>query len=233
MSLLAGCCLALALLVAWPSRLRPHPHPPAPRGESQDRGGLLVLGVVGVVTAAMTVVPGPLSLLVAGVGATLTWRALRRAEPVAERRRREQALRELPDVVRLLGVALASGASSSGAVRMVGHALPGPAADAVANGERRLSLGLPWQGGDPGLDDPGFQRLGRALTRSARSGAPVAAAVVRLAAELASERRLRVADRARTVGVRAALPLGLCLLPAFLLLGIVPVVVASLRSLPW
>ena len=37
--------------------------------------------------------------------------------------------------------------------------------------------------------------------------------------------------RARAVGVRAALPLGLCLLPSFLLLGIVPLVVGMLSDL--
>jgi hypothetical protein len=40
-----------------------------------------------------------------------------------------------------------------------------------------------------------------------------------------------VEERARTVGVRAALPLGLCLLPSFLLLGIVPLVVGLLSEL--
>ncbi len=45
--------------------------------------------------------------------------------------------------------------------------------------------------------------------------------------------RAEIEDLARTVGVRAALPLGVCLLPAFLLIGIVPVVVASLAALGW
>jgi len=35
------------------------------------------------------------------------------------------------------------------------------------------------------------------------------------------------------VGIRAALPLGLCLLPAFLLIGIVPLVVSALTVLRW
>ncbi len=39
------------------------------------------------------------------------------------------------------------------------------------------------------------------------------------------------AQRARRVGVRAAVPLGLCLLPAFLLIGIVPVVAGLVSDL--
>ena len=40
-----------------------------------------------------------------------------------------------------------------------------------------------------------------------------------------------IEDRARRVGVSAALPLGVCLLPAFMLLGIVPTVAALLASI--
>ena len=43
--------------------------------------------------------------------------------------------------------------------------------------------------------------------------------------------RAEVEDAARRVGVRAALPLGLCLLPAFLLIGIVPVVAGLMEAL--
>ena len=55
-------------------------------------------------------------------------------------------------------------------------------------------------------------------------------AVARLAEALAEDARGDVEDRARAVGVKAALPLGLCLLPAFVLLGIVPVVAGMLGT---
>ena len=50
------------------------------------------------------------------------------------------------------------------------------------------------------------------------------AAVERLADDLGHQARADVEDRARAVGVKAAVPLGLCLLPAFVLIGIVPLV---------
>jgi pilus assembly protein TadC len=71
------------------------------------------------------------------------------------------------------------------------------------------------------------------MARAQRSGAPVVAAVERLSDELARRSRAEVEDRARAVGVRAAVPLGVCLLPAFLLLGIVPLVVGLARSIAW
>jgi hypothetical protein len=48
---------------------------------------------------------------------------------------------------------------------------------------------------------------------------------------LGDEQRAEAHDRARRVGVVAALPLGLCLLPAFMLLGIVPTVASLLSEL--
>ena len=53
----------------------------------------------------------------------------------------------------------------------------------------------------------------------------------RLADDLAAARAAEVEERARAVGVKAALPLGLCLLPAFVLIGIVPLVAALLSTL--
>ena len=57
--------------------------------------------------------------------------------------------------------------------------------------------------------------------------------MARLAVDLRRGARARVEARARAVGVRAALPLGLCLLPAFVLLGVVPLVAGSLPVLAW
>jgi hypothetical protein len=65
----------------------------------------------------------------------------------------------------------------------------------------------------------------RALVRASDGGAPVAAAVARLAADARAAARERDRRAARQAGVRAVLPLGLCFLPAFVLLGVVPVVV--------
>jgi hypothetical protein len=55
--------------------------------------------------------------------------------------------------------------------------------------------------------------------------------MARLAAELDQRSRAGVEERARAVGVKAAVPLGLCLLPSFLLIGVVPLVAGLLRSL--
>nr|WP_246283541.1 type II secretion system F family protein [Nocardioides perillae] len=159
-------------------------------------------------------------------------RVVRRREPAALRRERERASAALPVLVDLLAAALAAGAPVDRAVAAVCDAWPGAAADRLAGARARLSLGVDpvavWEGV---TRDPALAPLGRALARAAASGAPVAAAVAALADDLAEEARATVEDRARAVGVRAALPLGLCLLPAFVLVGIVPLAAGLLAGI--
>ncbi len=156
------------------------------------------------------------------------------AEPAGVRREREQVRRDLPTLVLLLGTALRAGCSPGPAARQVASALPGPAAARLVAAADRLALGAAadrvW---NDLADDPGLAPLGRALARAERTGAPVAAVVERLADDLADAERGAVEQRARAVGVKAAVPLGVCLLPSFLLLGIVPLVVSLVGGLSW
>lgn len=170
---------------------------------------------------------------VAGVASAAgAWWLLRHAEPSEVRRTREQALRDLPHLVRLLGAALRAGAAPGEGVRLVCTALPGPAAVRLAGIPDSLALGVdPVRVWASLADDEALAPLGRCLARAHETGAPVVAAVERLADELQRTTQGQVEDRARAVGVKAALPLGLCLLPSFLLLGIVPLVAALLSGL--
>jgi Flp pilus assembly protein TadB len=226
---------ALAVLLVLPGRDRP----PAPTvvlaaSSAADASAMLrwrpVLALLAGAGGALFVggTPG----LVAGpVVAAGAWVALGRSEPTAVRRRRERVGRELPHVVTLLGAALRAGAAPGEATRLVCRALPGPATDRLQRVVSHLDLGA-----DPAdvwaevAREPGLASLGRAMARSHATGASVVAAVDRLSEELARETRGAVEDRARAVGVKAALPLGLCLLPAFLLVGIVPLVAGLLAG---
>ncbi|RYE75031.1 MAG: type II secretion system protein, partial [Myxococcales bacterium] len=62
------------------------------------------------------------------------------------------------------------------------------------------------------------------MVRAHESGASVGTAIVALAEELRDRARFDVESRARSVDVKSAGPLGLCLLPAFVLIGVVPMV---------
>jgi Flp pilus assembly protein TadB len=172
---------------------------------------------------------GPLVALAAAVGA---WVVIGRAEPAEVRRRREAVRRDLPYVVELFAATLRAGAAPEVGIGLVCAALPGPATERLSGVAARLALGLdPVQVWSALADDAQLGRLGRTLARAQQTGAPVVAAVERLADDLARTARAETEDRARAVGVKAAVPLGLCLLPAFVLIGIVPLVVALLTGL--
>ncbi|HYH48066.1 MAG TPA: type II secretion system F family protein [Acidimicrobiia bacterium] len=68
------------------------------------------------------------------------------------------------------------------------------------------------------------------LANSERSGAPVGAALGRLSSSTRARARRRAAARARTVPVRLLFPLVFLVLPAFLLLTVAPVVLATLAE---
>jgi Flp pilus assembly protein TadB len=234
-TVLAGLAAALATpgRVRLPSTAGPPPATPSsdnPHGSRRWRLPCAVLAGTGVAV----VLGGPPALPAGLVAGIATWVVAGRVEPRAVRLRREEVRRDLPHVVTLLGAALRAGSAPAAAIDLVCRALPGAAADLLAPVSARLALG-----GDPLAvwsalaDDPAVGPLGRTMARAHRSGAPVVAAVDRLSEELARRSRGEVEDRARAVGVRAAVPLGVCLLPAFLLLGIVPLVAGLARSIAW
>jgi len=182
--------------------------------------------------AAAAFLGGPLGLAVAPVAAAAAWLVIERSEPSGLRRDRELTRRDLPHIVGLLSDALRSGQAPVDALSVVVSALPGPAAARLGEVVPRLRLGLdPLAVWADLAADPALGPLGRALARAHRTGSPVVPAVERLADELGRAARADLEDRARAVGVKAAIPLGLCLLPAFVLIGIVPVVAGLLTSL--
>lgn len=234
-ALLAAVAAAAAIGLAVPRRPRLAPLVALREERHPDPGLLHRWRVVWSVLAAVggwSFVEGSAGV-VAGVAAGLgAWWAIARSEPVGVRRTRRLAERDLPHLVLLLGAALRAGAAPSGAVAAVVSALPGPAADRLTRVRAGLDLGLDPVAVWTGLaDDPVLAPLGRCLARASRSGAGVADAVEALAVDLAARAGADLEDRARTVGVQAAVPLGLCLLPAFLLIGVVPVVVGLFGTL--
>ncbi|GAA4363275.1 type II secretion system F family protein [Nocardioides caricicola] len=229
----AAACAGLAAALVLP--VRPALRPPARAAGSAGTGWLhryrwwwCALAGLG----ALVFVGGRAGPLVALATAAGAWVVIGRAEPAEVRRRREAVRRDLPYVVELFAATLRSGAAPDVGIELVCAALPGPATDRLSGVAARLALGLdPAQVWSGIADDPQLGRLGRTLARAHQSGAPVVAAVERLADDLARAARSETEDRARAVGVKAAVPLGLCLLPAFVLIGIVPLVVALLAGL--
>jgi pilus assembly protein TadC len=181
--------------------------------------GLAVAGVIG----RWWAVP-------AGVGAGFgIERFLRHREPADRRVARLHAVADLPLCADLLAAALRAGAPVDRAAAAVADALGGPLGERLERTARSLRLGA----GSPEAwahlaDVPGADRLVAAAIRTSASGAALAGALTRLADDLRGDRAVTAEAAARRAGVLIVLPLGLCFLPAFLLAGLVPVVVAVL-----
>jgi hypothetical protein len=81
-----------------------------------------------------------------------------------------------------------------------------------------------------GRSPPAYAGLSRALVLAEVSGAPAADVVSRAAADLRAARRERAELAAARLGVRLVLPLGLAVLPGFVLLAVVPIVLGLADS---
>jgi Flp pilus assembly protein TadB len=134
-------------------------------------------------------------------------------------------------VVDLMVAALAAGADPAAALGDVSGAVGGATTEELAPWLARLRLGAdPVSVWSELAGHPVLGRLGLTLQRSMDSGAPVVSALTRLADDLRSRRRAEVEARVRQVEVKAAVPLGVCLLPSFVLVGVVPLVAGSVMG---
>jgi tight adherence protein C len=69
------------------------------------------------------------------------------------------------------------------------------------------------------------------LVRTERLGSSLADEMSRLAADVRESRRARATERARAAPVKMLFPLVFLILPAFLLLTVVPVLLTTVRSI--
>jgi Flp pilus assembly protein TadB len=149
--------------------------------------------------------------------------------PVRRRRARRAAddfARELAVAVDLVGVGVAAGCTPFLAVELGARWSPRRVARALDDVVRGCTLGQSFDDAlrEMGLRVPGSRPLTDALRTSAQLGAPAGPTLTRLGADLRADLRRRAETRARTVPVRLCLPLVGCILPAFALLTVVPVV---------
>ncbi|MCX2182246.1 type II secretion system F family protein [Streptomyces sp. SKN60] len=179
--------------------------------------------------------PGP------AVGGGVAWgvwclgkrraRARGAAGEAAEEERAETA-RQLPLAADLLAACASAGAPPGESAEAVGRSLGGPVGERLVRTAAELRLG-----GEPAEvwrrfgAIPGAEGLARCLERAASSGAPAADAVARHAEGLRAARARTAAARAQRAQVLITAPVGLCFLPAFLAVGVAPVVIGLASGL--
>lgn len=184
------------------------------------------IAAVGVLVAF----PGLVGVLLAAACLVLLPRWLARMDSRATRQRAAELERQAPLLADLLAGLLASGATVRDALQAASEAMPEPTARVLRAAAASVDLGADPADAWLATDRTSVhQPMIEALERAHQSGAPAALLLARVADDLRRDRRRTVEVAARSAGVRAVAPLALCFLPAFVLLGVVPVV-ASLAS---
>jgi Flp pilus assembly protein TadB len=228
--------LAAALLIApsgSPGRSRlPRLYQPERPAEIPPRTHRPVLAAcfglaIGLLTAAsFGGLPGAVLAPPLGLAATLiSRRLLARSNPQAV-----SPLR-LAGGWDLLAACLRAGLPVSSAVRAAAEQLPDPAAEELRLIADRLALGADAREAWQVAESSPVHKLARAARRSAQSGAGLATVAEAAAAEVRATTLDLVTARGQRAGVLITGPLGLCFLPAFLALGVVPVVIGLASGL--
>ncbi|WP_062304888.1 type II secretion system F family protein [Demequina subtropica] len=162
----------------------------------------------------------PLGWALLALGAVLTWagrawtrRIVRRAEEVGGEHDAVVA------AAALVGAALGAGGPVGDALRAVAEALGEPGLGEVA-------LALPGGGGRPPPRGSRWEPVARAVVPAVAAGASPVPSLAAAAETAARRSRTEAAIAAGELGVRIALPLTLCLLPAFVVVGLLPLLVA-------
>lgn len=189
-----------------------------------------VAAVVGLAVLAVATI-GPVLAAIAAVTVPVARHLGRRARSRQQARAVELAL---PELVDLLQLAVGSGLPVIAALAAIVPRAPPPVADPLATALLRVERGIAL---DEVLTDlgaalgPTGDALLAALARSAATGAPLGPLLGPVAADGHERRRRQAQEAAHRLPVTLLLPLAGCILPAAIVLAIVPVVAVALGDL--
>lgn len=171
--------------------------------------------------------------LVVGVAAALIAHVmLRRRETPQVRRARVRDLADLPFGLDVFACCLRAGAPLDAALATTAEAVNSTLAERLRRAARGLRLGATTGEALSELDGvPAAERITAAIDRSVDTGAMLADGLTLLAEELRVEAEQSALARAHRAGVWMVLPLCLCFLPAFIVAGLIPVVISSLAGI--
>ncbi len=142
--------------------------------------------------------------------------------------------RALPEVIDLIILGVGSGLTSRHALKMSVPWLQEPFSSALSEVIRRSDGGEPFA---VALEvatvelGPTVRPLINTLIASETDGAALLPALLRVSDEARRRRRVEAENRARRVPVSMLFPLVLCILPAFALLTVVPLLIGTLTEL--
>jgi Flp pilus assembly protein TadB len=202
------------------------PGAPVREPPQQSRSPLRIALAAGALIVSVAAIGGSGGIVTGVIAAVLITVAPARHQP------RRVAADEIPVVVDLLAGCLDAGAGIADALDAAAIAASGllhdlcrDTASALRNGAPAASAWQLW------LSDPSLAAVGRTAVRTARTGASAAEDFRRTASRLRARRQAAAQHRVRQASVWLVVPLGLCFLPAFVLVAVAPLVIGLLPTL--
>ena len=178
--------------------------------------------------------PGP-KLLTVPLALLLGDRVRRLVAARAEARRRRAMDAEIPQLLDLLAAGSAAGLSAVAGLQRSASVLRGPLRAELGASLEAVDLGARWRDELAAVTQrlalPDLRRAVAVVPRTETLGTSLTEATRELAADVRRSRRSAVAERARAAPVKMLFPLVFLVLPAFLLLTVVPVLLTTVQSI--
>ena len=133
---------------------------------------------------------------------------------------------EILKALEILRLGIGSGMTISDAFQFAQMHSPRAASLELDQGWNQFRLGFPLSHGlaNMAAANPGWQAISDTLTTSLQAGSPIADQLADVEFVLQSAIDTEKLKRIKSVAVKSVLPLGLCFLPAFILLAVVPII---------
>lgn len=133
---------------------------------------------------------------------------------------------EVLQALEIIRLGIVSGMTIRDALQYAQKHSPHAAAKELEQGLNQFRMGFPLSRGleEIAIANPGWRSITDALITSLHSGSPVADQLTDVDFVLQSYLETEKLKRIKSVAVKSVLPLGLCFLPAFILLAVIPIV---------
>lgn len=186
---------------------------------------LRILGCVVAGLVILSVVPSVLGVGLAVVVVPLAYLLLGKVESGEYRQRRELLATQQPEILDLLAASLQAGSALRNATQEVARVAPEPSAGLLHQVDAHLQIGFQEaQAWESLRDDEIWGPASRDIARGAKTGEAMAETLLTHAELSRNARKNALTTKAKKVGVKSVGPMTCCFLPAFLMVGVVPMI---------
>jgi pilus assembly protein TadC len=140
---------------------------------------------------------------------------------------------EILHALEIIRLGIGSGMTISDALNYAQKHSPHAASHELEQGLKQFRMGFPLSRGleEVAIGNPGWRSISDTLIASLHSGSPITDQLADVEFVLQSSIDTEKLKRIKSVAVKSVLPLGLCFLPAFILLAVIPVIAALIGGI--